>query len=284
MKKDAKLFKSFFNRIFRAAVSLVILFFIIIDIYPIFFMIFSSFKTNSEFLSSVISLPRIWHFENYINAWRVAKIGQFFLNSVYLTVISIVVVLVLSFFASYIFARIQFKLRGLFFSYFIVGMLIPMHSVLVPLYLLFSKLGLLNRWYTLLLPYTAIGLPYAIYLFESFIRAIPTEIEESAVIDGASNIQTLLKIILPMCKPAVVSVTVLVFINIWNDFAIALVLIRDNAYKTIQLGLTNFVGQMTTQYTQLMAALVITTLPVLVTYLLFQDKLTKSMISGAIKG
>ncbi|NJD02828.1 MAG: carbohydrate ABC transporter permease [Ruminiclostridium sp.] len=276
--------KVIFHKFTRLLAYSVVLFFIVIDIYPLIFMVFSSFKTNSEFLSNMIALPNALHFENYTNAWRVAKIGRFFVNSVYITSVSIILVLTLSFFASYIFARQKFRIRGLLYTYFIMGMLIPMHAILVPLFLLFSKLNLINKWYTLFLPYTAIGLPYAIYLFESFIKAIPAEIEESAVIDGANNLQTLAGILLPMCKPAIVSVTILVFINIWNDFAIALVLIRDNSFKTIQLGLTNFIGQMATQYTQLMAALFITTVPVLITYFIFQDKLTKGMIAGALKG
>jgi raffinose/stachyose/melibiose transport system permease protein len=163
-------------------------------------------------------------------------------------------------------------------------MLIPIHATLVPIFTMFNSLGMLNKWYTLFLPYIGFGMPFAIYVMESFISMIPHAIDEAAVIDGCGRFRLLFTIILPLCTPAIATVSIMSFFNVWNDFIFPLILITDNSLKTIQLGLQNFIGPRSAHYTQLMAALTIATVPVLSIYFMFQNQITKGLAAGAVKG
>lgn len=253
-------------------------------IFPIIWLIYSSLKTEREFSLSIASLPKHPTFENYINAIKTAKMHIYFLNSLYITIISVLIIVLFSFIVGYFFARYQFRGRAFLYTMFLSGMLIPIHALLVPLFIQFKVIGLLDTRITLIFPYVGLGLPMAIFLMENFIHDIPHEIEEAAYIDGASLNRTLFEVILPVCKPIIATVVILSALSTWNEFSFALVLIKSDYLKTLPVGLTNFSSQYTIKYTQLMAALTIAILPVIIVYLIFNKRIMEGLIAGAVKG
>ena len=253
-------------------------------LYPILWMVNSSLKSQKEFSVDIISLPAAPAFENYAAAIRTGRMLEFFGNSVFSTVISVLFIVILGFITGYFLSRYDFTGRKILYIIFLSGMLIPVHGLLVPIFIQFKKLGLLNQRFTLLLPYTAFGLPLAIFLFESFIKSIPEEMEEAACMDGLNVSQILFRIILPMTRPIMATVIIMSVLHWWNEFPFALVLLSSDKLKTLPIGLANFSGAFSTNYTQMMAALVIATAPVIIVYLLFYKQIITGMTAGAVKG
>ncbi|MYL36926.1 carbohydrate ABC transporter permease [Halobacillus litoralis] len=253
-------------------------------IFPIVWMIYSSFKTQSEFTLNILSLPSEWNFSNYVEAFKIGQLHNYFFNSVYISFISVFLIIFLAFIIGYMLARFAFPGRTIIYVLFLFGMLIPIHGLLVPIFIEFRSTGLLNQPYTLILPYVAFGLPIAIFLFETFIKQIPKEIEEAAIMDGCSTFQIIFKVIFPMAGPVIATATILSFLYAWNEFPFALVLIQSPELRTLPVGLTNFNGQYTVNYPQMMAAMSVTVLPVLIVYLAFYKKIIKGMTAGAVKG
>ena len=253
-------------------------------IFPIVWMIYSSLKTQKEFAIDIISLPQKPAFSNYVQAITEGNLGTYFMNSVYYTVIAVLIAVILSFVIGYILSRFKFRGRTFIYYFFLAGMLIPIYALLIPIFLEFKAFGLLNKRITLILPYIAFALPVGVFLVESYVKAIPWEMEEAACIDGCRFGQTMSRIILPMCQPVLSTTAILSFLNTWNEFPLALVLIRSNRFKTMPLGVTNFVGTYTVNYPLMFAALSISALPVIIVYLLFYSKVMNGMVSGAVKG
>lgn len=253
-------------------------------IFPIVWIVYSSLKTKDEFMLDAVRLPQQWAFRNYYKAFVEGDMSQYFVSSALNTAVTVTLVLFLAFCAAYALARFRFRFRNAIYSFLIAGMLIPVYGLLVPLFLQFKQFGLYDKFYTLILPYIAIRLPLPIFLLESFIRTVPAELDEAAHIDGASKFYTMTRIILPICKPAIATVVILAFLDTWNEFPFALVLVSNEAFKTIPVGLTNFYGQYTSDYTTLMAAMVLSIVPVLAVYLAFYKNIMKGMTAGAVKG
>jgi raffinose/stachyose/melibiose transport system permease protein len=164
------------------------------------------------------------------------------------------------------------------------GLLVPVHALMVPMYLQFQRLGLNDQWYTLIIPYVAFGLPFALFLVESYIASIPKEMEEAATIEGCSFARILFGIILPMAAPVIATVTIMQFFACWNEFSFALILISTEELRTVPLGLTYFRAQRDTNYPLLMAAMILSLLPVAVVYFTFSGKIIKGVAAGAVKG
>jgi len=253
-------------------------------VFPIIWIVYSSLKTKEEFMLDPVKLPGKPEFRNYYKAFVEGEMAQYFISSALNTVVTVAVVVFLAFCAGYALSRYGFRFRNAVYSFFIAGMLIPVYGLLVPLFLQFKQFGMYDKFYTLVLPYIAIRLPLPIFLLESYIRTIPTELDEAAHMDGASKFYTMTRIILPMCKPVIAMIVILAFLDTWNEFPFALVLVSNEAFKTIPVGLTNFYGQYTSDYTTLMAAMVLSILPVLAVYLAFYKNIMKGMTAGAVKG
>jgi raffinose/stachyose/melibiose transport system permease protein len=253
-------------------------------LFPLVWMAYSSLKSNPEIIRSALALPTVPRFENYANAWRIANIGAYFFNSVFVSLASIVCTVLVGASAAFILAKFRFRLSRAVSLLFVVGMLIPLQAVLVPLFSQMRDLRLLNTPWSLILVYTAFGLPLTVFLMESFIASFPDSIMEAAVIDGASVPRIFASVILPMSGPAVATAAILNFLNNWKEFSFALVFITDEAKKTLPLGLYNFLGAYTADYAGLMAALAIATAPTLVLYLVLQDRIIDGMTAGAVKG
>jgi len=265
-------------------INIVVILFSFTCIFPILWLLYSSMKTQKEFSLSIISLPTHLNFDNYAAVMNGGKIPRYFLNSLFVSLIAVSLIVILAFVTGYFLSRYRFRGRNLIYIMFLSGMLIPVHSLLIPIFIQFRNLGLLNNRITLILPYIALGLPLAIFLFDSFIHTIPIEMEEAAYIDGLSIPKMMMYIILPLCRPVISTIIILSFLYCWNEFPFALVLVSSEAFKTIPIGLANFSGALTAKYTLLMAALVIATIPVLIVYLAFYKKIIQGMTAGAVKG
>ena len=266
--------------------NLVLWIFSLSCIFPLVWMLYSSFKEKRAFNADIIGLPKSPTLINYIRILtnKDYHLGESMWNSVRTTVLSIVLIVLFSYVVGYILARVRFKLNRVLYAMFLMGMLIPVHSLLVPIYVVFRNCGLSNRWFTLLLPYISCGLPMGIFLVEGYVKGIPVSLEEAAAIDGSTFSKTLFQVILPICKPILVTVAIIQVFSCWNEFSFALVLIKSVGLQTVPLALTQFKGQFASDYPKQMAAMLITMAPIVVLYFAFSKQIIKGMVSGAVKG
>lgn len=255
-------------------------------IFPIVWMIYSSLKEKRAFNADIVGLPKNPTLINYTRILSNSDyhLGESMWNSVRTTGLSIILIVLFSFIVGYILSRVKFKGNRVLYVIFLMGMLIPIHSLLVPIYVVFKKCGLSNQWFTLLLPYVSFGMPMGIFLVEGYVKSIPVSLEEAAAIDGSSFSKTLWQIILPICKPILVTVAIIQIFSCWNEFSFALVLIKDIALQTVPLALTQFKGQFASDYPKQMAAMLITMSPIVVMYFAFSKQIINGMVAGAVKG
>lgn len=256
----------------------------LIFVFPLVWVFYNSFKSNSELFANPWNLAQNFSLENYIYAWKQANIGRYFLNSVIVCGISLVLCLILSSAAGYALTRLKWKLSDTVLMIFLVGMMIPIHSTLIPLFLMFSKMGIINSHLSLIVPYTVSGMPIAIFIMTGFLKSFPAEIEESAVIDGASMLTVFFHITLPVAKPSIATVAIYTFVSMWNELNYALVFLSDQRKMTVPIGLNAFKGQYSTNYVALFAAVMITILPSLIVFSVFNKQMIEGMTSGAVKG
>ena len=266
--------------------NVILIIFSLSCIFPIVWMIYSSLKEKRAFNADIVGLPKSPTLINYTRILSNSDyhLGASMWNSVRTSVLSIVLIVAFSFIVGYILSRIHFKLNRVIYVMFLMGMLIPIHSLLVPIYVVFKKCGLSNRWFTLLLPYVSFGLPMGIFLVEGYVKTIPVSLEEAAAIDGSSFSYTLWHIIFPICKPILVTVAIIQVFSCWNEFSFALVLIKDVGLQTVPLALTQFKGQFASDYPKQMAAMLITMSPIVILYFVFSKQIIKGMVAGAVKG
>ncbi len=274
------------NGVTSAVLNAIMLLFSLSCIFPLIWMLYSSLKVKREFNADIIGLPENPSLENFVKILTNSDyhIGDSILNSVRTTVISVALIVFFGFIVGYFLARIRFKGSKIIWIMLLMGMLIPVHSLLVPIYVVFNRTGLSNQWFTLIIPYVAFGMPIAVFLCQSFIREVPTALEEAASIDGCSFSGTLFKVIMPICKPVMITVAILQTFSCWNEFSFALVLIKDTALQTVPLAMTQFTGQFSSDYPKIMAAMLITMAPIVVLYFAFSKQIIKGMVAGAVKG
>lgn len=272
------------KRIIDFVVNITMFAFSIFSIFPFVWMFYSSFKKEAEFAQNIISLPKSLQFGNYIKAIQTGKLGYYSINSIYNCVITVAVTVIIAFIAAYFLSRFSFKGRNIIYGLFMAGMLIPVHSLMIPVFMQFKILNFLDTRFTLLPVYIVFSLPMAIFLMESFIGGIPIELEEAAIIDGSSMQKTMFSIIMPLCKPVIATVIILTFMGTWNEFPFALILVKSDALKTVPVGLRNFQGAYTAKYAQFMAGMIVALLPIIIVYALFYKKIIVGMTAGSVKG
>lgn len=255
-------------------------------VFPLVWMFYSSLKQKREFNKDIISLPKSPSFDNYIRIFsnKDYHLPQSMFNSLRMTVLAVILIIAFAFIVGYILSRINFKLNKPLYIMFLMGMLIPIHSLLVPIYIIFSRCGINDKWFTLLLPYVSFNLPVSIFLVQGYVKSIPVSLEEAAAIDGSSFTRTLLNIILPICKPILTTCAIINVFSCWNEFTFALVLIKSNSLYTVPLALKQFTGQFTSDYPKIMSAMLATMAPVVVFYFGFSKKIIEGMVVGAVKG
>lgn len=280
---SSKLSMTVKNRIFQTGVLIWFSVFALVIIYPIIWLGLSGLKSNSDFFLNTWSLPEEWFWSNYKSAWD-AGIGQFFLNSVFVTVVSVIAVLLLGSMAAYGLSRFQFKGQNLLLILILSGLMLAPQVSLIPLYKVLQGLGLYNTYWALILPYVAFQLPFSIFLMRSYFLSIPRELEESAIIDGCNTWKVYRHIIIPMGKPIIASCALLTGMNVWNEFMFALVFVEDSSLRTIPVGLMNLRSQLNTNFGIQLAGLAISALPMIIAYIIFQKQFVRGLTAGSVKG
>ena len=271
----------------KVFVNFVLMVFSLSCIYPLVWMFYSSLKLKRQFNADIIGLPKAPTFENYLKVLtnKDYHLGSSMVNSFRVTLISLFFIVLFGFIVGYILSRIKFKLNRPLYVIFLMGLLIPVHSLLVPIYVVFNSVGMNNRWFTLIIPYVAFGLPIAVFLVEGYVKTVPMDLEEAAAIDGCSFVRTMFAIILPLTKPILVTIAIIQTFSCWNEFSFALVLCSKKVIlQTVPLAMTNFKGQFASDYPKIMAGMLITMLPILVLYFTFSKKIIEGMVAGAVKG
>ncbi len=257
----------------------------IVNLFPVYWMFTFSLKSNPEiFGDNVIGLPKEWLWSNYSTALHTGNMGLYFMNSAIVAISTILITLIVALMATFALTRLIWKKRKTLNKFFMLGLTIPIHASIVPVYVTLSKLNMLNTYWALIIPYSAFSLAMAILVCTGFMNEIPRELDESACIDGCGVFGVFFRIIVPLMKPAVATVGIYTFLQCWNELMFANVFISKNAYRTLPVGVQALSGQYTTEWGPIGAALVLATFPTLFVYIFLSKKIQESFIAGAIKG
>jgi len=255
-------------------------------IYPLFWLICSSLKSNRELFISTWSLPEVLQWGNYARAWRKAGISQYFFNSVLVTGLALTGTIFFGALTAYALARYKFPGSKLIYLFFVAGIMMPMIIGIIPLFFLMKDLGLLNSRVGLILVYVAKNLPFTIFVLHGFFRSPPSELMDAAEVDGCTPIGTFFRVMFPIAREGIIVVAIFDFIAIWNEYMYALVLISDSELRTLPLGVANLyiVGRYHADWTMLLAGLVIVMIPSFVVYIFLQGRFREGITLGAKKG
>jgi len=272
------------SRFATALKWLVLMFFLAMALLPFVWLIINSFRTNFELETSPLGLPSKLSFENYRNAIATANLGRLFLNSVLTAIGAVFLNLAVSSLAGFVLSRECFKGRDTILTVITAGVLIPIISFMVPYFMMITRVGLYDKLLSLILLYAAVNLPVSVSLITSFMKAIPRELEEAAIIDGCSFNQRFTKIIFPLARSGLATAGTFCFIYAWNDFVMAMLFTSSVSSRTIQLGIRFFTSQFITDYTGMFAAIVLSMLPSVLVYIFLHDKIISGLTAGAVKG
>ncbi len=253
-------------------------------VYPFLWLLMNSLKTNTEMFGNPWNLGGTFQFKNFETAWVNGKIGVSFMNSIFVTAVSVGINIIISSMAAFAIKRLKWKLSGLVLGVMLLGIMIPMHSTLIPLFIAFTRLDITNTYLSLILPYIAFALPTSILVLTGFMGSFPREIEEAAVMDGCHMGGIFLRIILPLMKSAIATIAIFSFVSIWNELMFALVFMSDADKMTLPVSLTRFTGQYSTNWTVQLAATVIMVVPSILVYMFLNDRIIEGITAGAVKG
>ncbi len=263
---------------------LVLTVFMLIVLLPVWGMLMSAFKTDTQIASSPFSLPETWTLENFRQAWTVGKFNVFFKNSVIVTTAVVVSSVFLSTLSGYAFGQLPMPGRNLLFPIMLLGYMVPFEAVIIPLYNWMDALGLRNTYWALILPQIGLSVSFGTLWMSSFFENAPKELMDAATIDGCNRWQTLWQILWPLARPATTTLVVLVFMWTWNEFLLALVMVQTEAMRTLPVGLAFFQGKYTSNLSLMAAGAIIVALPTVLIYIIFQRFFIRGMLGGAIKG
>ena len=274
---------SFINILFTIIKYSFFLLCVTVALFPILWVIMSSFKTNAEILTNGIALPTSFSFNGYVQALRISPIPTFFLNSIIISVTATVLNVLFLAMAAYVFARFTFPFKNLLYFILSLSLVLPMTALLHPVYLTVSTLKLANTRTGLVLVYTALNLPMSLLILRSTFQAIPTGLEEAAHVDGAGFLRIFFQTMMPVAKGGLTSAAVLSFLYCWNEFTFALILTSSQRVRTIPLSFSYFVSQFSKNYTAMFAAITIAVLPSIIVFAIYQEQVINSMVAGALK-
>lgn len=285
------------EKLFRGLIYAALILLAIVIIVPVSWAFIASIKENSEFYGNPWALPKGFHFVNFSDAWQSAKMGEYMLNSAFVTLVALALLLVFALPAAYVLARYKFKGSGFFNLLFMGGLFINVNYIIVPIFLMLNngdkvvrdiigKPIFLNNLFILAVVYAATALPFTIYLLSGYFKSLPKDFEEAAYVDGAGYFRTMLQVIMPMAKPSIVTVILFNFLSFWNEYIISMTLLTKPELRTLPVGLMNLMAaqKSATQYGQMYAGLVLVMLPTLILYICVQKKLTQGMTMGGLKG
>ena len=256
----------------------------IIWIVPIFTLVATALKHKKDFMSglSLFQLPAEIAWDNFTNAITQGRMVLYMKNDLIVSFLKVPLGIFIGSLASFALTRLNVKHRTGLFIFFLIGMMLPMQTALVPINIVYSKLHLLNTYFGLFYVYVGFGLSYCILIMRGFMLGIPKELDEAAYIDGCTKWQLYSRVILPVCKPAIATLFITDFLSTWNEYLLASVIINDNKMKTVPVGLMTFVGEHGTDYGYLCAGVLVAVVPVMVVYLIFQRYFVEGM-AGAVK-
>jgi raffinose/stachyose/melibiose transport system permease protein len=257
---------------------------LLIWIAPIYTLIMTSIKTKKDFFNNVslFSLPKEIAWSNFVNAILKSRLLTYMKNDLIVSGLKVPLGILAESMAAFALTRLNIKRKTGIFIFFLVGMMLPMQAALVPINVIFSKLGLLNTYFGLFYVYIGFGISYGILIMRGFFRSIPKDIDEAAMIDGCSKWRLFWSIIMPISKPAIATLIITDFLATWNEYLLASVIINDNKMKTVPVGLMTFVGEHGTEYGYLCAGVLISLIPALLVYLIFQRYFVEG-VAGAVK-
>jgi raffinose/stachyose/melibiose transport system permease protein len=252
-------------------------------LFPIIIMVFNGFRTNMEIFQSPFAIPDFSNLGNFLAIWNETNFLRYLFNSFLVTGSSIVLILVLGTMAAYAIARYEFFGASFILLFFIAGLTLPLKLAIIPLFILMRDLGILNNQLSLICVYVAMGLPSTVFILTGFIRTLPSELEDAARMDGASELRIMWSVMLPLARPAMVIAAIQNLVPIWNDFFFPLVFIQNDALKTLPQGLTAFMGEYTTNWGVLFAGLTLSAAPITIIYIILSRQFINGMTSGAVK-
>ncbi|SCP99827.1 carbohydrate ABC transporter permease [Anaerobium acetethylicum] len=264
---------------------MIILIFVIVQSYPVVWVILSSFKSGEDLAGTVpYALPTAFYLGNYEKALFSSKLVRYFLNSTVVAAITLIGIIVFGAPTAYAISKIKFKQSKNLLAFFLIGMMVPIFSCLIPMFQIYNNLGLRNTYLSLILPQVGFGLPMCIYLYTGFMKFVPNELMEAAAIDGAGHWTTFLKIMLPMAKNSTVTIIIYNFVSIWNEFTYANTFMTKVNMKTLPIGLNDFVGEMGRRdWGATFATIVIAIVPTMIIYFILNKQVMEGMAAGAVK-
>jgi len=251
---------------------------------PLLQVFINSFRSDREVKTMPLGLPKQWVFNNYPETWKIGGYGQAYINSLLIAAVVIVVVLAVAGLGAYSISKLEYKGRGFFNAYFFVAISLPGFLYIVPDYFIFNKLHLIDTRVGLMLVYIAMQIPFNMLLLKTFLAGIPRELEEAAKIDGCNELDSFMKITLPIAKPMFLTVAILVFVNVWNEYLWSNTFVTTEIIKPVATRFVKFTGEYGSDMAKIYTASVITIAPVIILYLLFSRKFIEGMTSGSVKG
>lgn len=257
----------------------------VFQIFPIIWLFLFSLKNNQEvFNMSPFAIPTNPKWENYAKVWVEGNISQYFFNSVVYTLVAVILTVLLASMVTFTITRMKWKWSKLTLGLFMVGLMIPVHSTLIPLFSTFSKLNLIDNPIAIILSYTAFNLPITIMILLGFYQTLPREVEEAAIMDGASIHRLFFQITLPMTSPVMATAGIINMIYNWNEFVFVNTFISSDQFKTLTVGIQNFIGQYTTDWGAIGATLMISIIPILLAFLVLSNRIVEGIATGSVKG
>lgn len=252
------------------------------SVYPLFWLLLSSLKTSPEMFGSTWALPEEWRWDNYLAAWNFG-ISQYLISSVIVTVVTTVLVVMLAAAASFALVALKFPGKAVIYTLILGGSILPPEVSLFPLFKTLNALGIYNTYWALIIPYVAFGLPFTTFLIRAYMVKIPLELSEAAVMDGAGPLWTFWHVYLPLSRPILASAALIEAMRVWNEFIFALTFVESESVKTITIGMMGFANALRDNWAVLMAGLVISVVPILITFLVLQKQFIGGLTQGAVK-
>lgn len=253
--------------------------------FPIFYAFFTSLKKPSELYQwSVTIFPHDPTFQPYLKIFRAVPFGRYYLNSILVCTVSVMLVLWLGSMAGYAFSKLEFKGRSIFLIIILGTMMIPPQALLIPLFVVLKNIRVINTYWALILPYTALSLPLAIFILSGFFDQIPDDLQECARIDGANWYSIYWRIMLPLARPALGTVAIYTFVRSWKDFIIAITMTNSRAMRTVPVGIAMISNQASPEFEVIMAASMLASVPMILVFLIMQKQFIKGLTGGAVKG
>ncbi len=256
---------------------------LILFLVPFALVLLNSFKPNKEIILSPLALPKEINLQGYVKAFSSMNYVQTFTNSLIITVLSIVFIILFAVMCAYFFARNNWKINKIIFSIMVTSMIIPFQTIMIPVVRNFSAVNAVDNIFMVVVFYVGAHISMAVFMFQGFIKGIPVELDEAATIDGCGQFQILFKIVFPLLKPIISTVAVLDILAIWNDFLLPYILLQSNRLKTLPLMTYSFFGQYSVDYSLVCSGLIMSILPVIIIYIFLQKQIIEGVVAGAIK-